>query len=143
MNIQQISVFLENKPGRLANVAMVLRDNKINIRALTIADTSDFGILRMIVNKPELATDVLKKAGFTVKLNTVIAVEIDDREGIFYDIMNLCDKNGLNIEYTYSFVEQHSNKAILFLRFENGDKAIEIFTKNGYTLLHNEAVRKM
>jgi hypothetical protein len=143
MNIQQISVFLENKPGRLANVALVLRENKINIRALSIADTSDFGILRMIVNKPELGNDVLKKAGFTVKINTVIAVEIDDREGIFYDIMDMCDKNNLNIEYTYSFVEQYSNKAILFLRFENGDKAIEVFGKNGYKLLTDEEVRKI
>ena len=143
MKIQQISVFLENKPGRLAHVALVLRDNKINIRALTIADTSDFGILRMIVSKPELANDVLKKAGFTVKINTVIAVEIDDREGIFYDIMDMCDKKALNIEYTYSFVEQHSNKAILFLRFENVDAAIEEFKKNGYTLLTDEEVRKI
>jgi hypothetical protein len=143
MKIQQISVFLENKPGRLAHVALVLRDNKINIRALTIADTSDFGILRMIVNKPELANDVLKKAGFTVKINTVIAVEIDDREGIFYDIMDMCDKKALNIEYTYSFVEQYSNKAILFLRIENVDAAIEEFKKNGYTLLTDEEVRKI
>ena len=143
MNIQQISVFLENKPGRLAHVAQVLKENKINIRALTIADTSDFGILRMIVSKPETANEVLKKAGFTVKINTVIAVEIDDREGIFYDIMNLCDKNGLNIEYTYSFVEQYSNKAILFLRFENGDKAIEALKKNGYKLMTDEEVRKI
>jgi hypothetical protein len=143
MNIQQISVFLENKPGRLAHVAQVLKDNKINIRALTIADTSDFGILRMIVNKPDQGFDVLKKAGFTVKVNTVIAVEIDDREGVFFDIMNLCDKSGLNVEYTYSFVEQHSNKAILFLRFDDCDKAIEVFRKNGYTLLKNEEVRKM
>jgi hypothetical protein len=143
MKIQQISVFLENKPGRLANVALILRENKVNIRALTIADTSDFGILRMIVSKPELANDVLKKAGFTVKINFVIAVEIDDREGIFYDIMNMCDKNVLNIEYTYSFVEQYSNKAILFLRFENIDKAIEVFEKNGYKLLTDEEVRKI
>jgi hypothetical protein len=143
MKIQQISVFLENKPGRLANVALILRENKINIRALTIADTSDFGILRMIVSKPELANEVLKKAGFTVKINTVIAVEIDDREGIFYDIMDMCDKNVLNIEYTYSFVEQYSNKAILFLRIENVDKAIEVFGKNGYKMLTDEEVRKI
>ena len=97
----------------------------------------------MIVSKPEQANDVLKKAGFTVKLNTVIAVEIDDREGIFYDMMDLCDKNGINIEYTYSFVEQYSNKAILFLRFENGDKAIDVFKKNGYKLLTDEEVRKI
>jgi hypothetical protein len=143
MNIQQISVFLENKPGRLAHVAQVLKDNKINIRALTIADTSDFGILRMIVNKPEQGLEVLKKAGFTVKVNTVIAVEIDDREGLFYDIMNLCDKSDLNVEYTYSFVEQSSNKAILFMRFDDCDKAIAVFQKSGYTVLTNDKVRKM
>lgn len=143
MNIQQISVFLENKPGRLAHVAQVLKDNKVNIRALTIADTSDFGILRMIVGNPQVGYDKLKQAGFTVKINSVIAVEIDDREGIFYDIMCLCDQNGLNVEYTYSFVEQYSNKAILFLRFDNCDKAIEIFTKNGYKLLTSEEIKKI
>jgi len=143
MNIQQISVFLENKPGRLAHVAMVLKNNGINIRALTIADTSDFGILRMIVSNPELGYEVLKKAGFTVKVNTIIAVEIDDREGLFYDVMDLCDKNSLNVEYTYSFVEQSSNKAILFLRIENSDKAIDVFIKNGYKLLTAKEAKKI
>ncbi len=143
MNIQQISVFLENKPGRLAHVAEVLKNNSINIRALTIADTSDFGILRMIVSNPEQGYEVLKKAGFTVKVNTILAVEIDDREGLFYDLMNLCDKNGLNVEYTYSFVEQSSNKAILFLRIENSDKAIEVFSKNGYKLLTANEAKKI
>jgi hypothetical protein len=143
MKVQQISVFLENKAGRLAHVAMVLKENKINIRALTIADTSDFGILRMIVSQPDQAYEVLKTAGFTVKQNPVIAVEIDDREGLFYEIMNLCDKNSLNIEYTYSFVEQYSTKAILFLRFEDTDRAIELFTKNGYKLLTPEEIRKI
>jgi hypothetical protein len=143
MNIQQISVFLENKPGRLAHVAQVLRDNSINIRALTIADTSDFGILRMIVNNPDKAYEVLKTAGFTVKVNTIIAVEIDDRKGVFYDLMNLCDTNDLNVEYTYSFVEQYSNKAILFLRIENSDKAIDVFTKQGYKLLTTDEAKKI
>jgi hypothetical protein len=143
MQIQQISVFLENKPGRLAHVAEVLRDNKINIRALTIADTSDFGILRMIVNKPEQAHEVLKRAGFTVKQNVVVGVEIADREGVLFDIMHLCDERGLNVEYTYSFVEQSSNKAILFLRFEDPEKAVEIFRASGYTLLRDEEARKL
>jgi hypothetical protein len=143
VNIQQLSVFLENKPGRLANVAQVLRDNSINIRALTIADTSDFGILRMIVNHPQKAFEVLKTSGFTVKANSVVAVEIDDREGIFYDIMSLCDKNSLNVEYTYSFVEQHSNKAILFMRFDDCDKAIGTLSENGYKLLTDAEVRKI
>ncbi len=143
MQIQQISVFLENKPGRLAHVAQVLRDNKINIRALTIADTSDFGILRMIVNRPEEALGVLKQAGFTVKQNVLIGVEIDDREGVLYDIMHLCDERGLNVEYTYSFVEQSSNKAILFLRFEDPEKAIAVFKAQGYKLLTAEEARKL
>jgi hypothetical protein len=143
MKVQQISVFLENKAGRLAHVAEVLKNSGINIRALTIADTSDFGILRMIVNKPEEAVGVLKGSGFMVKQNPVIAVEMEDREGVFFDIMSLCDKSGLNVEYTYSFVEQYSNKAILFLKFEDTDKAIEIFRKNGYKLLTNEEIRKI
>lgn len=143
MKVQQISIFLENKAGRLAHVAQVLKDNKINIRALTIADTSDFGILRMIVNQPDKACDVLKGAGFMVRQNPVIAVEIDDREGVFYEIMKLCDNNDLNVEYTYSFVEQYSNMAILFLRFEDIERAIKLFTKNKYKLLTNEEIRKI
>jgi hypothetical protein len=143
MDIQQISVFLENKPGRLAHVARVLKENKINIRALTIADTSDFGILRMIVNNPEVGYEKLKAANFTVKLNQIIAVEIDDREGLFYDIMCLCDAKKLNVEYTYSFVEQYSNKAILFLRFDDCDKASEILSASGYKLLTAEEVAKI
>jgi hypothetical protein len=143
MNIRQISVFLENKKGRLAEVGRVLKDNKINIRTLTVADTADFGILRMIVNKPDEAYTVLKKEGFTVKESTVIAVELDDREGIFYDLMKLCDTNNLNIEYTYSFVEQYSDKAILFLRFDNPEQAITVLGKKGYKVLTDEEVRKI
>jgi hypothetical protein len=143
MKVQQISVFLENKAGRLAHVAKVLKENKINIRALTVADSSDFGILRLIVNQPEKAFEVLKSEGFMVKQNAIIAVEIDDREGLFFDIMNLCDRSEINVEYTYSFVEQHSNKAVIFLRFEDPDKAIEVFSKSGYKLLTNEEIRKI
>jgi hypothetical protein len=143
MVIKQISVFLENKAGRLAKVAEELKNNAVNIRALTIADTSDFGILRMIVNKPDLAYEVLKKAGFTVRESGVIAIELDDKEGVFHDLMKLCDKNGLNVEYTYSFVEQYSNKAILFLRFEDNDKAIALFAKQGYKLLTDDEIRKI
>ena len=143
MAIKQISVFLENKAGRLAKVAEELKNNHINIRALTIADTSDFGILRMIVNKPDQAYDILKKAGFTVRESDILAIELDDKEGVFYDLMNLCDANGLSVEYTYSFVEQYSNKAILFLRFEDNDKAIALFRKHGYKLLSDDEIRKI
>lgn len=143
MKVQQISVFLENKAGRLANVAQVLRDNGINIRALTIADSSDFGILRMIVNQPEKATEVLKNNGFLVKLNPIVAVEFEDREGLFYDLMKLCDQFKINVEYTYSFVEQHSNRAILFVKFDDPDHAIKIFLENNFHVLSNEEIRKI
>jgi hypothetical protein len=143
MAIKQISVFLENKAGRLAKVAEELKNNGVNIRALTIADTSDFGILRMIVNKPDLAYEVLKKAGFTVRESDIVAIELDDCEGVFFDIMKLCDMNSINVEYTYSFVEQYSNKAILFLRFEDNDKAVALFVKHGYKILTDDEIRKI
>jgi hypothetical protein len=143
MKIQQVSVFLENKPGRLASVGLVLKEHRINIRALTIADTSDFGVLRLIVTDPEQAAAALRAAGFTVRVSTIVAVEIDDREGVFYDIMKLCDDNGLNVEYTYSFVEQHSNRAIIFLRFEDPDRAIALFQQHGFKLLTSDDVRKI
>jgi len=138
MNVQQISVFLENKAGRIAHVSAVLRDSGVNIRALTVAESSNYGVLRMIVNRPDDAAAVLKAAGFMVKLNPVIAVEIDDREGILHDIMKLCDTEDMNIEYMYSFVEQRSKKAILFLRFDDTVKAAETFVKNGFKLLSSE-----
>jgi hypothetical protein len=143
MAVKQISVFLENKAGRLAKVAEELKNNGINIRALTIADTSDFGILRMIVNNPDKSYDVLKKAGFTVRESGILAIELDDKEGVFHTLMKLCDEKGLNVEYTYSFVEQYSNKAILFLRFEDNDKAFALFSKLGYKLLSDDEIKKI
>jgi hypothetical protein len=140
MTIQQVSVFLENNAGRLANVAAVLKDNHINIRALTIAESEIYGVLRMIVNKPDDASAVLKNTGFMVKQNPMLAVEIDDREGILYDIMELCDKENINVEYMYSFVEQSSKKAILFLRFEDIGAATHLFVENGYKLLSPDEV---
>jgi hypothetical protein len=143
MNVQQISVFLENRAGRLANIAAVLKNNRINIRTLTIAETNDYGVLRMIVNKPDDTVAILKAEGFMVKQNPMIAVEIDDREGIMYDIAALCDKNDISIEYLYSFVEQVSKKAILFLRVEDTDAVAQLFINNGYKLLSSDDVCKI
>jgi hypothetical protein len=131
---------LENKSGRLSGVSAALKANDINIRALTIAESADYGVLRMIVNSPDIALSVLRTAGFVVKKNPVLAVEIDDREGILHDIMMLCDTAGLNIEYMYSFIEQVSGKAILFMRFEGSEAAEKMFTDNGYRLLSGEEV---
>jgi hypothetical protein len=143
MVAKQISIFLENKKGRLAEVAQTLRDSEVNIRALTVADTAEFGIVRMIVSNPDKAYRVLKDKGFTAKENAIIAVEIDDREGIFYDLTSLCDQEDLNIEYTYSFVEQSSDKAILFLRFDDAQRAAKVLAEKGYKLLADEQIRKI
>ncbi|MDR2693527.1 MAG: ACT domain-containing protein [Chitinispirillales bacterium] len=140
MDVQQISVFLENKAGRIAGVAAVLKDSGINIRALTVAESENYGVLRMIVNRPDDALSVLKGAGFTVKKNPVLAVEVDDSEGILYDIMSRCDTAGINVEYMYSFVEQSSRKAILFMRFDDTDAAAKAFADGGHRLLSGDEV---
>jgi hypothetical protein len=138
--VTQISVFLENKSGRLSDASATLKDNDINIRALTIAESANYGVLRMIVNHPDEALTVLRTAGFVVKKSPVLAVEVDDREGILHDIVELCGTAELNIEYLYSFVEQVSGKAILFMRFENTEAAEKVFADNGFRLLLEEEV---
>jgi hypothetical protein len=143
MTVQQLYVNLGNIPGQLAGVTAVLKDCGINIRALAIAENATKGVLRMIVNKPDEAESSLKKAGFMAGQNPMVAIEIDDREGLFHDIVKLCETNGVNIEYTYSFVETVSNRAILFLRFKDTDAAAKMFAGSGYKLLSPEDVCKI
>ena len=140
MKVEQISVFLENKAGRLAEVAKILGDNGINIRALSLADTTDFGILRLIVNDRAKAKAVLKEAGFTVGITEVIAVEIEDRPGGLARVLQVLADNGINVEYMYAFVEKSGNKAVLIFKFENLDRAIEVLQKAGITILPGEKV---
>ena len=140
MKVEQISVFLENRAGRLAEVAEILGKNGINIRALSLADTTDFGILRLIVNDREKAKEVLKEAGFTVGITEVVAVEVDDEPGGLAKILTPLSEEGINVEYMYAFVEKSRNKAVLIFRFENTDKAIEVLTKNNITILDGEQV---
>src|SRR5512143_764081 len=105
-HVEQIYVFLENKAGRLAEVTRILGDAGINIRALSLADTSDFGILRLIVNDREKANAVLKENGFTVSKTEVVAVEVPDRPGGLSQILQTLDNNSINVEYMYAFVER-------------------------------------
>lgn len=106
MKVEQISIFLENKSGRLADVAGVLAESGINIRALSLADTTDFGILRLIVNDTEKAKQVLKSNGFTVGKTEVIAVEVADRPGGLAEILTIVKDEGINVEYMYAFVQK-------------------------------------
>ena len=140
MNVEQISVFLENKSGRLAEVASVLASAGINIRALSLADTSDFGILRLIVNDNERAKAVLKDNGFTVGKTEVIAVEVADRPGGLAEILNVMKDNGVNVEYMYAFVQKSGGNAIIIFRFDEPDRALAMLTQAKIRILSGEEI---
>ena len=138
MKVEQITIFLENKPGGLEKVTKILKDAPINIRTLAVADTSDFGIVRLIVNNVELATKVLKESGFTVSRTTVVAVEVPDRPGGLHSILEVLAKENINIAYMYAFVEKSGENAVMLFRFDQQDAANEILLKNGITVLPGE-----
>lgn len=143
MKIKQISIFLENKSGRLARVTRVLADNNINIRALSIADTTDFGILRLIVNDPDVAHRVLKESGFSVNSADVIAVEIPDIPGGLADPLEYLRESGINIEYLYAFLTRASEAALVVFRVEQIDDAIRVLQEKGIKILGGEDVYEL
>ena len=143
MRVKQISVFIENRSGRLKELTSVLGDNGINIRALSLADTSDYGILRLIVNKPDKALAVLKKANFTLSETDVIAVEVPDKPGGLSDVLGYLTDEGINVEYMYAFVEKSSSNAVLIFRIEDIDRAVTALKKNKVTILDNEQVTRI
>jgi hypothetical protein len=131
MKIRQISVFLENKVGRIMEITEILGVHNINIRALSLADTSDFGILRMIVNNIEKAIEVLKEKDIIVKESYVVAVEVPDKPGGLAAVLKILGNENINVEYMYAFFEQPQDKALLIFRFENPDEAVSVLMKNG------------
>jgi hypothetical protein len=138
--IEQISIFIENRSGRLAQITSFLGEAGINIRAMSLADTSDFGILRLIVNDVEKAVDVLKQKGFTVRLSHVVAVEIKDRPGELGGFLTALEEAGLNVEYMYAFVQKSGEHAVVIFRFEDLDRAVEAIQAVGSVLLSREKV---
>lgn len=140
MKVEQISIFLENKSGRLAEVSTVLARGGINIRALSLADTTDFGILRLIVNDNEKAKQILKENGFTVGKTEVIAVEVADKPGGLAHILNIMKDKGINVEYMYAFVQKSGGNAIIIFRFDEIEKAIEALEESGIRILKGEEV---
>ncbi len=140
MELKQISVFLENRRGRLAEVARVLGNSAVNIRALSLADTSDFGILRLIVNDAAKAMKLLKDNGYTVRETEVVAVEVDDRPGGLGEVLAALAKHNVNVEYMYAFVEKSQNKAVLVFRFEQIAKAVEALKEGKIRVLSSEEV---
>lgn len=143
MLVKQISVFLENKSGRLADVTRTLGENSINIRALSIADTTDFGILRLIVNRPDDAYRILKESGFTVSETDVIAVEIDDNPGGLGKVLKLMDDYQINIEYLYAFLEKKNKEALVVFRVEQVEKAIEALLSHNVNVLKGHQVYEL
>ncbi|MDH7576401.1 MAG: ACT domain-containing protein [Bacillota bacterium] len=140
MPVKQISVFLENKCGRLASVTRALGNRDINIRAFSIADTTDFGILRLIVNRPEEAYQALRDEGFTVSITEVIAVQIPDRPGGLADVLELMQEAGVNIEYMYAFIEKVSRDALAVFRVENVEVALKLMKEKGIQVLSGNEV---
>lgn len=135
MKLVQLSVFLENREGRLSKVARLLADADINILALTLADTSDFGILRMVVADVDRAVEILKQNHFACSKTTVIAVQVSNRAGSLASILDVVEQHQLNVEYMYAMSDPTGKFSALIFRFDNPDPAIAAFTKAGFPLL--------
>ena len=126
MIIRQLSIFVENRPGALAEVLAVLKEHDVNIRALALADTADFGIMRLIVNDPEKVERVLRGAGFTVKMTQVLALTVDDQPGGLYEKTQKLSDAGVNIEYMYAFAARGDGSARVVLKVDNLARAAQI-----------------
>ena len=140
MRVEQISIFLENKAGRLAEVSRVLSEAGVNIRALSLADTSDFGILRLIVDNNDRAKAVLKERGFTVGKTDVVAVEVEDRPGGLSRILDILSRQNINVEYMYAFVQHSGKDAVIIFRFDDIDMAVKLLQENNVKVLEGKTV---
>lgn len=134
MQIKQVSVFIENKPGTLFEITNVLSDGGIDMRALCVAESSEFGILRLIVSDSAAASAVLTKAGYVHNLTHVLAIAIPDTTGGMSGIVKILSDAGINIEYAYAFLAPTNGNAYMVFRVENNDQAERILTEKGYTL---------
>ena len=135
--IKQLSVFVENKPGKLGEFTKLLSENNIDMRALSIAETPDFGILRLIVDDPYKTTCVLKDADYIFSITPVIAVAIPDEPGSLSKIVNILGDADINVEYTYAFITRNRDLAYMIFRVQDNDKAIEVLSKNGFKLVRD------
>ena len=139
--VDQLSIFLENETGGLADVVDVLARAQVDLRALSLADETDFGILRLIVNEPDRAAAALKEAGFTVRKTPVVAVEIPDRPGGLAAVLNAL--RGVAVEYMYAFVRKSGEHALVVFRFEDPAAAIETLRMAGARLLGPDEIRTL
>ncbi len=143
MTVKQLSIFVENRSGRMAEITRKIADANIDIRALSIADTTDFGILRLIVDKPEQAEKALKEKGCTVSLTDVIAVRIADKPGGFADAIKVLNEAGIDVEYMYAFVCRREGEACVIIRVADNEKAVAVFERSGIGMLSQQEIYNM
>lgn len=143
MFVKQISVFMENRPGRLAEITKVLSDNSIDIRAINIADTTDFGILRMIVNDAVKAEKVLRENRMTANTSDVIAISISDSVGAFSKVIQVLKDKDISIEYIYSFIGEKSTKAVIVIKTSDLEASAEVLKENDFKVLSKEDVNNL
>ena len=143
MTVKQISIFLENRPGSLAELIDVLSKEEINMRAMSVGETEDFGILRIIVQDPYKAICVLKQNGYVCSITPVLAVAVPDEAGSLLNILNILGKNGVNLDYTYAFTMKKKDFAYMVFRVQDNEKAIVVLTKNKIELISQDDLAQM
>lgn len=144
MTVKQLSVFVENRAGRLSNITRLLGDNGVNIRAMSIADTKDFGILRLIVNDSEKALAVLKENSFAVTCTNVLAIRISDKPGGLADAMTCLYNENISVEYMYAaFISETDETAFLILRVDKSDEAVTALSEGGFKLVSDEELKSL
>ena len=143
MAVRQISVFLENKIGRLAEITQILGNKEINIRALAIADTTEYGILRMIVDRPQKAYEALEERGFTVSQTEVVVVEVEDKPGGLAQVMAILGKEGINVEYLYAFVAPKGRGALVVLKIEEKKATLDLLQEEKVKILSAEEISRL
>lgn len=140
MTVEQISVFVENRSGQLGDVTRVLEEADVNIRALSLSDTTDFGVLRLMADDTRKARDALVKAGFTVGSTPVVAVDVADRPGGLGRVLGVLSGQGINVEYLYAYTQQESTRATIIFRFDRTDEAVKTLLEHGIRVLGPEDI---
>jgi hypothetical protein len=135
--LKQITLFAENKPGRLASATKILSENGINIRAFTIADSGEFGIIRFVVDDADASLRHLRRAGFTVSETKVIGLEMPDTPGALFEISHALSDNDINVDYAYAYASATPNKAILILQASDLKKAVRLLAELGFHLIES------
>lgn len=143
MTVKQVSIFLENKSGRLLDVTRRLGEAGVNVRAMCVADTSEFGVVRLIADDPDKARDILREHGFIVKETTVIAVEVEDRPGGLSEIIKPMVDQEMNIEYLYCFLGKSGKNAVVIIRVEEAEQAVGALKVAGFRVISEDELYSM